>query len=449
MSQVSTTTAMTTTPPVTVVSPGMSSLSSVTVAPSLMGLPTMLGQHDVALLPPLTPRCSGGVLGLASVSQQQPPIFNASSGLCQLCHGFARVGFFFRVEPPTILYIIMFGVCSGVCFLLSGALLDAVFTPGAQPLGFAPLQPLGAYLRQAYVQPGGGHWPAPGMHRVAAPSTTLSRWEPSTTQSAVPQPSHLYGGAYSFGGLAESHPICLPSLHSREGSSFPGLVPSNDTVNSESVMGIKPGDFGVVIGYQVDEFTHTWFAEQFVAHSHIYPGFTGKVSSLTHFRLEPGCEDYSFLDQAMADFQQGLDSILANSLETPELDTSLDEPDAITSSVSSAFLCLVSTLSDNSKLQLAPSIKSHKLWCQARALLAPVPLTTKMSASKLICYFSSHPPAFRFQSSTPPDNITLSSANWKADQSLLDLQTDVGAAAHATLDTEQLIANMRIENCPS
>ena len=37
-------------------------------------------------------------------------------------------------------------------------------------------------------------------------------------------------------------------------------------VNSESVVGIKPGDSGVVIGYQVDEFTCTWSAEQFVAH---------------------------------------------------------------------------------------------------------------------------------------------------------------------------------------
>ena len=63
-----------------------------------------------------------------------------------------------------------------------------------------------------------------------------------------------------------------------------------------------------------------------------------------------------FLDQAVADFEQGLDSILTDSLETLELDTCLDEPDAITSSVSSGLLCLVSTLSDNSKLQHAPSI---------------------------------------------------------------------------------------------
>ena len=55
-----------------------------------------------------------------------------------------------------------------------------------------------------------------------------------------------------------------------------------------------------------------------------------------------------FLDQAVADFEQGLDSILTDSLETVEMDTSLDKPDVITSSVSSGFLCSVSTLSDNS-----------------------------------------------------------------------------------------------------
>ena len=80
----------------------------------------------------------------------------------------------------------MFGVCSGVCFLLLGAKLDVVFTYGAQPLGFAPLQPFGYYPWQAYVQPGEGHWSTPGMHQVAAPSATLGRVEPSATHSAVP-----------------------------------------------------------------------------------------------------------------------------------------------------------------------------------------------------------------------------------------------------------------------
>ena len=159
------------------------------------------------------------------------------------------------------------------------------------------------------------------------------------------------------------------------------------------------------------------------------------MSSLTHFPLEPGCEDYAFLDQAVTDFEQGLDSILTDSLKTLELDTSLDEPDVITSSVSSWFLYLVSTLSDNSKPQLAPSVQTNKLWCQSRALLAPVSLATMMSTSKLICYLSSHPAAFGFWASTPPDNITLNSTNRKADQSLSDFQAGVGAPAHATLDT--------------
>ena len=93
------------------------------------------------------------------------------------------------------------------------------------------------------------------MHRVAAPTATLGRVEPSATHSAVPQP---IGGVYSLGGSIESHLIPPPLLHAGEGSSFPGLVPSDDVVNPDSVMAIKPGDSGVVIGYQVDEFTCTY-----------------------------------------------------------------------------------------------------------------------------------------------------------------------------------------------
>ena len=315
--------------------------------------------------------------------------------------GSAQEGFFFRVEPPTVLYIICL-----VSVLVSAVSFQVPcwmpYPPlGVQLLGFAPLQPFRVYPWQAYVQPGNGHQLTPGMHKMAASSTTLSRGSLMLLCLLFSSHPIYMVGEYSFGGLAESHLIPPPSLHGGEGCPFLGVFPSNDMVKSESAMGIKAGNFGVVIGYQVDEFTHTWSAEQFVAHCHIYPGFTGKVSSLIHFHVGPGCEDSSILDQVMADFEQGLDSILTNFLETPELDASLDEHDAIPSSVASEFLCLVSTLSDNSKLQLAPSIRSHKLWCQARALLALVPLVTKMSASKLICYFSNHPAAFGFQSLTP------------------------------------------------
>ena len=105
----------------------------------------------------------------------------------------------------------------------------------AQPLGFAPWQPFGVYPWQAYVQPGDGHQSTPCMHRVVAPSATLGRVEPSSTHSAVPQP---IGGVYSLGGSIESHPISPPSLHDGEWSSFPGLVPLDDRVNSDSVMGV-------------------------------------------------------------------------------------------------------------------------------------------------------------------------------------------------------------------
>ena len=264
-------TAMTTTP-VMVVSSGLSSVSSVTVAPSVMGLSATLGQCEVVQPPALMPRGSGGVIDLASVLQQQPTSSMPLLAYANYAMGFLQVDFFFRVEPPTILYILCLVsvLVSALYFQVPSWML---YSPmGAQLLGFAPLQPFRVYPWQAYVQPGDGHEFTTGMHRVAAPSATLSRGEPSATQLAFPQPSYLYGGAYSLGGSAESHPIPPPSLHDGEGSSFPGLVPSDDTVNSESVMGIKPGYCSVVIGYQVDEFTHTCSAEQFVACTHIILG---------------------------------------------------------------------------------------------------------------------------------------------------------------------------------
>ena len=95
--------------------------------------------------------------------------------------------------------------------------------------------------------------------------------------------------------LAEGHTIHMPYLPGGEGSSFPCCVAPDDKVYSRSVVGATPGDSGVVIEFQVDEFTGTLLAECFIAQSHIYPGFTGKVSPLPHFPLEPGWEDYSIL----------------------------------------------------------------------------------------------------------------------------------------------------------
>ena len=86
------------------------------------------------------------------------------------------------------------------------------------------------------------------------------------THSAAPRHSSNMVGIQLW-GLAESHLISVLSLHVGEGS-FSGSVSPDDTVNSESVVGIEPGDSGVVIGYQVDEFTHSWPAEHFIDSSH-------------------------------------------------------------------------------------------------------------------------------------------------------------------------------------
>ena len=67
-------------------------------------------------------------------------------------------------------------------------------------------------------------------------------------------------------------------------------------------------------------------------------------------------------------------------------------------------------------------------------------LATKMLVSK----FSNHPTAFGFQSSMPPDNIALNPANRKADQRFSEFQNGIGAAAHAPLNTQQVIVCIRI-----
>ena len=75
----------------------------------------------------------------------------------------------------------------------------------------------------------------------------------------------------------QSHLIPLPSTHSGGGSSFPSFVPPDYMINSESLVGIEPGDSMMVIGYQVEEFTNTCLAEHFVPELHIYSGFMGKM----------------------------------------------------------------------------------------------------------------------------------------------------------------------------
>ena len=132
----------TTTPPVMVVSSGLFSMSSVTVAPSLTGFPVSLDQHGMVPPPPLMPRGSGGVTGSVSMPQQQPPSSMPPLAYANYAMGSPQGGFFFRVEPPIIYILYMFGVCSGVCFLLLGAKLDAIFTYGGSTIRVCTLATL-------------------------------------------------------------------------------------------------------------------------------------------------------------------------------------------------------------------------------------------------------------------------------------------------------------------
>ena len=103
----------------------------------------------------------------------------------------------------------MFGVCSGVCFLLLGVKLDVIFTYGGSTFRVCTLATLWSLPIAGICAPGDGHWSTPGMHQVAAPSATLGSMEPSATHSTVPQP---IGGVYSLGGSIESpNPSAFPT----------------------------------------------------------------------------------------------------------------------------------------------------------------------------------------------------------------------------------------------
>ena len=158
--------------------------------------------------------------------------------------GSLQVSFSFRVEPPTHSYV---GVSYDVPFQLSGSHMAAIFTGRAQLLQFGTLQPYGVHPWQVYVPLVDGPWPMPGVHWVTAPPMALSRGSLCYSSNCPPSiPSMV---AHTAFGAQQSHPIPPPSLNGREGSSFPGCSPLDDKVDSESVVGIKPGDSGVVIGY--------------------------------------------------------------------------------------------------------------------------------------------------------------------------------------------------------
>ena len=100
------------------------------------------------------------------------------------------------------------------------------------------------------------------------------------------------------------------------GSSFAGLVPSIDMVDSEPLVGIKAIDSGVVLRFQVDAFTHTWPAEHLFLNHKYTSDVSDNVLTLVHSPHELGCEEYLFFNQAVRQFEHGLHSKITDSIRT-------------------------------------------------------------------------------------------------------------------------------------
>ena len=113
--------------------------------------------------------------------------------------------------------------------------------------------------------------------------------------------------------------------------------------------------------------------------------------TIAYLPLEQEFKDYSGLDQAVADFEFGLNSILTDSVKTVDLDASIDEHDTMpSSSVSSGFLCLVYTLLIIIKCSLILTLIHINCGARLGCYYCLYSLVGKISDSKLICYFFSH-----------------------------------------------------------
>ena len=126
--------AMTTTPRFMVVSSSLSSVSSVTIAPSLTRVSSKLGSVWSGSTTTLYAERLWRCYWLCLCATAANSIFDASSGLFQLCYGFSTGRFLFQSSASQSFVYYMFGVHSGVCFLFLGAELDAIFTYGGSTI---------------------------------------------------------------------------------------------------------------------------------------------------------------------------------------------------------------------------------------------------------------------------------------------------------------------------
>ena len=137
----------------------------------IWGVISCSGQHDVLLLPPLIPRDTMRYdVGLSSILQQQPQS---------------------QMHPANFCYV---DVYYGVCFLLSGSDMDAIFTSGGSTIGICNSATLNRlkWLLCWSIAHTGGTLSSNSLH-------CFVQGEPHATHPAILHLINQYGGAYTFG----------------------------------------------------------------------------------------------------------------------------------------------------------------------------------------------------------------------------------------------------------
>ena len=270
--------ATTTTPSVAVVSLVSTTTVTVTMAPTFIGPAVVLG-HDVVLPPPLIPMVTmRGAVGPATLLQQQQPqgqmhslmYANYTIGSPQVSFSLSELSL-----PPISLFW-----CLLWCFL-------STFR-----------SPCCCHVHQWGLNHWGSHHHNPLVYTCGRQICILVLVHglcPKCVKCLLPTLLEV-GGSFmlltqmSFSlfinmaghtALGPNGVTYSPTFPTWQGRYFLlGFVPPSDTVNSKSLVGNESGNSGVVIEYQSDEFTHTWWAKCSVARSDFYPGPMGKVSTL-------------------------------------------------------------------------------------------------------------------------------------------------------------------------
>ena len=120
---------------------------------------------------------------------------------------------------------------------------------GAEQFAFAQ-QLFRACTLKVYIPPSIGSLPTPGYTELLITPLIQEGY-------LLLLPSYLCNMVgYIPLAFWQNQLITLPGRHGGEGSSSPGLVQPDGIVNSKLLVDVKPGNSSVVIGYQVDNYSH-------------------------------------------------------------------------------------------------------------------------------------------------------------------------------------------------